>query len=236
MCFSQTKIAQGIELYKQGEYKNAVDLLREISNETIAAHYLSLSYEGLGKTPDAIESHKKTIDICLDLIREKIEEWPLYKTSSSDKLSIKKFVQEKAGNEIAAAYRSSQRLKEIDREMAASKDWEIKIEIIETHFKGDNLVPIKENSDEKPLLPEIKNRPEPNFPNWALGKNISKKVELYVQFLSSGKIGMIASKSVYSLGFTENCFKAAKKIKFTPAMQGGKPVSIYKVVQYVFNP
>ena len=36
--------------------------------------------------------------------------------------------------------------------------------------------------------------------------------------------------------FTEECVKAARKIKFKPAMKDGHPVSMYIQLEYYFHP
>lgn len=60
-------------------------------------------------------------------------------------------------------------------------------------------------------------------------------VTLRVQFLENGKIGNIAVVSGLSHGLNESAAKAAKKIRFRPAMKDGKPVTVFKQVQYTFT-
>lgn len=85
---------------------------------------------------------------------------------------------------------------------------------------------------DSPLKILEKPRP-PLFPD---GQDCSQGiVVLRVTFLASGEIGTISVISGLTKSKTEASVKAAKKIKFQPAIKDGKPVNVTKIVQYVFS-
>jgi hypothetical protein len=60
-------------------------------------------------------------------------------------------------------------------------------------------------------------------------------VRLRVEFLANGTIGRIFPVTHLFHGLTENSIDAARNIKFEPATKDGKPVSVFKVVEYSFS-
>lgn len=80
----------------------------------------------------------------------------------------------------------------------------------------------------------------PAQPSEAVAKNIVEgKVQLRVEFLSTGEIGEVtlhkAKKKVQNSGSVEAAINAAKKIKFEPAKKEGKPITVVKILEYRFK-
>ncbi|MGH9751203.1 MAG: energy transducer TonB [Blastocatellia bacterium] len=62
-------------------------------------------------------------------------------------------------------------------------------------------------------------------------------VELYrmIVFADDGTLKHILVIQGLSHGLTEEAIKAARKIRFTPAMRDGKPVSVIGSLEFTFN-
>jgi outer membrane biosynthesis protein TonB len=95
------------------------------------------------------------------------------------------------------------------------------------------------NSSSKPLA--ILTQPRPNYTDIARRKDVDGVVKLRVVFQADGDIGEIIDvttkkrKKLEKYGLIARAIEAAKKIKFTPAMENGQPKTVVKLVEYHFN-
>jgi len=78
-------------------------------------------------------------------------------------------------------------------------------------------------------------RPEPSYTKDARKNDINGVVVLICVFAKNGEVQNIRVVSGLPYGLTEQAIEAAKKIKFTPAMKEGKPVSMWMQLEYNFN-
>jgi TonB family protein len=91
-------------------------------------------------------------------------------------------------------------------------------------------------------LPEVDtkarliSKPEPPYTTDARKNNISGTVILKVVFSKTGEVNNIRVVSGLPYGLTKQAIEAARKIKFTPAMKDGKPVSMWMQLEYNFSP
>ena len=81
----------------------------------------------------------------------------------------------------------------------------------------------------------ISKKPQPKYTKEAKRLQITGTVILRCIFRSSGKITDITVIQGLPNGLTERAIEAAKKIKFTPAMKDGYPVSMWMQLEYNFN-
>jgi TonB family protein len=79
-------------------------------------------------------------------------------------------------------------------------------------------------------------KPEPHYTEAARREGITGVVVLKVIFSATGEVNYIRVVSGLPHGLTEQAIKAAKKIKFIPAMKDGKAVSMWIQLEYNFNP
>jgi hypothetical protein len=90
----------------------------------------------------------------------------------------------------------------------------------------------------------IKSKPEPEKPKEIVGTEVKATIVLTAVFTSSGKVTDIKLLRVTPKGLpgelaktlTKRSIKAAKQIKFTPAMKGGRPVSQLIQIEFNFGP
>lgn len=78
-------------------------------------------------------------------------------------------------------------------------------------------------------------KPEPGFTDNARRAGISGTVRLRAVLGADGKVKHILVLKRLSHGLTEQAVKAARQMKFKPAMLGGQLVSQYVVLEYYFN-
>jgi protein TonB len=83
---------------------------------------------------------------------------------------------------------------------------------------------------------KIISKPRATYPEQKSGTTcVQGTVTLRVQFLETGEIGKLEVVSGLPDGFNKCAIKAAKRINFKPAMKDGKPVTVFKQVQYNFT-
>src|SRR5262249_52636862 len=92
------------------------------------------------------------------------------------------------------------------------------------------IVPMTAN-----LKPTILYREEARYTKEARSMGVEGTVVLQVVFHANGTITGIKVIRGLPHGLTENAIEAAKKIKFTPAMKDGKPVSVRGSLEFTFN-
>ena len=78
-------------------------------------------------------------------------------------------------------------------------------------------------------------KPEPPYTKDARKHKITGTVILRVVFSKTGEVNNIKVLVGLPYGLTEQAIKAAKGIKFTPAMKDGQPVSMWMQLEYNFN-
>jgi hypothetical protein len=90
----------------------------------------------------------------------------------------------------------------------------------------------------------VKSKPKPHWPKEARKHRVKATIELRAIFRSSGEVTDIKFAKVIPEGIPENivqaltneCIRAARQIKFEPAMKDGHPVSMYVQLEYNFDP
>jgi len=78
--------------------------------------------------------------------------------------------------------------------------------------------------------------PPPTYTADARKNAVSGVVVLKAIFASNGQVQNIRVITGLPFGLTEQAVNAARQIKFTPAMKGGRPVSMWMQLEYNFAP
>ncbi len=100
-------------------------------------------------------------------------------------------------------------------------------------FEDEKQSLIGSNSKNKSL--QILLKPRAEYPNSARVNQTQGTVTLRVTFLANGQIGSVSPISSLPDGLTEECIKAAKKIKFEPATRNGQSYTVTKLLKYTFT-
>ena len=87
--------------------------------------------------------------------------------------------------------------------------------------------------ESKPLV--ILERPTPELPDKYGTLDVSGTVKLKVEFVSDGTIGEIQTVSDPHYKLTEKAIAAAKRIKFTPEIKNGVPITSEKIIEYEYS-
>jgi TonB family protein len=81
----------------------------------------------------------------------------------------------------------------------------------------------------------VLSKPEPQYTEEARRNQISGTVVLRVVFSRSGEVTNIRAIHTLPFGLTEKAIAAARQIRFLPAIQDNRPVSVYMQLEYNFN-
>ncbi len=83
---------------------------------------------------------------------------------------------------------------------------------------------------------KILDQPKPDLPASYGTLDAKGTIYLKVEFLQNGQIGKISPISGISAGnLMENAINAAKKIKFEPEVKEGTPITVFKVISYIYS-
>lgn len=91
------------------------------------------------------------------------------------------------------------------------------------------------SGDEVTTRAQLLSKPEPAYTDTARENGISGTVRLKVILAGDGTVKHILIFQSLNAGLTEEAIKAARKIKFIPAIKDNHPVSTSVMLEYVFN-
>ncbi len=100
---------------------------------------------------------------------------------------------------------------------------------------SDKPVTTIDKPTEKETRLKILSNPLPSFTEMARLYDVCGTILVSVTFLGDGTIGDVTPTKKLPFGLTQNAIKAAKAIKFQPAMLDGKPITVSKMVQYTLR-
>ena len=78
-------------------------------------------------------------------------------------------------------------------------------------------------------------KPEPGFTEEARRANVTGRVRLLAVLTPDGSVRHVVPLESLGYGMTEKAIEAARKIRFEPAMKGGRVVSQVIILEYNFN-
>lgn len=81
----------------------------------------------------------------------------------------------------------------------------------------------------------IKDKPAPGFTEEARRNDVRGRVRLRAVLASDGSVKHVLVLEGLPFGISEMCVAAAKRIRFTPAVKNGRPVSQFVMLEYNFN-
>jgi TonB family protein len=228
----EDEAARGIELYKRGDDKGAIEVLLrvvELRGEDIAAwHFLGLAYSRQGKASDARKAHERAVKSADKLLEQ------LYASSDNPPITARsESLLELAAESIAEFIKLSPRLSGGQRE-----EWDERTELVRDYAKltDDTGNPIKTYSGrEVDSRAKILSRPAPIYPRGARPTGAMGVIVLRAIFTSDGKVRNIRVVNGLPNGITLSAIRAARRIKFIPAALNGNPVSQRVQIEYNFQ-
>jgi len=111
------------------------------------------------------------------------------------------------------------------------------LESLRFYMKGDgpNARRPAFSGKEVTVKARVLSKPEPSYTEAARNAQVTGTVVLRCIFGSDGSVKHLLVIKELPLGLTEQALKAARRIKFAPAMKDGVPVSMYIQLEYNFN-
>jgi tetratricopeptide (TPR) repeat protein len=226
--------AQGIALYQQGKNEEAIKVLKDSAkryDDLRAWHYLGLAFEKTGKAKDARKAHEKAAKLGTNLLDSQLG------SATDFQDTVKKLAVIRA--ELALGGISAQKYLDLNPDLSDAKrdEWSARADELSSFGELGNDNPATQTFfplSQVDVKPQFLSRPEPPYTEEARRHKVSGTVILRALFLANGRVVAYPIKTLPS-GLTEQSMRAARLIKFVPAMKDGRPVSVRAEVEYHFN-
>jgi TonB family protein len=236
---ARSQTDEGIELYRRGDRDaEAVESLsravKERKDDLRAWHYLGLALARQGQKDQARKAHEKAAKLGEELLESLFDSVPYESVAGSAPRYRLLF-------EEAAA--SAEKYLELTPKPSKSKveEWAMRADALRDYVElseadGDANQPHKiYQPREVTTKARILTRSEPQLTAAALENHVSGTIVLRGVLAFDGKVRGIRVIKGLDYGLTEEAVRAARQIKFMPAMIDGKPVSQYFQVEYNFS-
>jgi TonB family protein len=234
-----TDLTLGIELYRKGDDKGAIEALRRVTKkqdkEIAAWYHLALCYTRQGKRNDARKAYEKAATS---------GEWLVDAIYSSVPYQEVPAKTEQYKNLLLMAAESAKKYLEFSSKPSRSKieEWNERAEMLNDYAM---LSEEEKNNDpsraktystrDVEAKARIISRPNPAYTDEARKNNVTGTVVLRAIFAFDGKVRAIRVVKGLPDGLSQMAVRAARGIKFVPATIQGKPVSQYIQIEYNFN-
>lgn len=225
---------RGIQLYKQGAFKGAVDALRiavkRHKDDLSAWHYLGLALEQNGDKGSARKAYEKAAKLGDNQLERQINQTPNSKEMGRALMSIR--------TDLLEAAESAEKYLALDPKTARSKreEWSLRASSLRGFAELANDGDLKLYSGkEVTTKARVLSKPEPNYTEQARKNQTAGTVVLRCIFGANGKVFGFRVVSGLEDGLTERAISAARQIRFIPATKDGHPVSMWMELQYNFN-
>lgn len=221
---SNSDIDRGIALIEQANFAEAVKILnasvKRNKKEIRAWHWLGTALERQGKGKEAIRAYEKAAKVAEELQTLAIDD---YRTLSR--------------SELSAAADSAERYLVLQNSISEKKrkEWRDRADFLRFHAANDAPKPKIHRSSEVDTRVRVMRKPEPSYSSDARDNQITGTVVLRCIFGADGRVRNITVIRGLPDGLTERAIKAARQIKFIPAMKDGRPVSMWMQLEYNFN-
>ena len=228
--------SHAISLYQQGQNEEAIASLRGVvkrnKNDLRAWHYLGLAQEKKGDAKEARKAHEKAAKLGDQLLNSQLNQASSKEEISGAITPIR--------NQLVEAARSAERYVALNPSLSKSgrEEWEMRTDSL----RGFADIANPDSGIGKIYTPKdvtvkarILSKPEPPYTDEARTNQVSGTVVLKVIFSAYGRVIGIRVVSGLPAGLTEAAIRAARQIRFIPALKDGKPVSMYAQLEYTFS-
>jgi TonB family protein len=228
--------ARGISLQQQGKTEEAVIALRAVvkhtKNDLLAWHYLGLALQQKGDANEARKAHEKSAALGDKLLTDQLDE-----AANGGEVS-KRLTP--LGEKLAVAADSAQKYLQLAPQSSGKKlqEWQIRADYLRVFAEIANApagTRLLLSSKEVSVKARILSKPEPQYSPEARSKQQTGTVILRAILAANGQVVGIRVLSGLPHGLTEEAIRAARRIKFVPALKDGQPVSTFVQLEYSFN-
>jgi TonB family protein len=225
---------RGIELYKAGDVKGAIDVLRlavkRDKDDLTSWHYLGLALEQKGDKGSAKKAYEKAPKLGGTLLNEQLDRTP-------QAVEVPRALQA-IRSQLDQAAASVERYLALTPKLSKSKleDWSFRRESLRgfADLAGDNDLALYTGKDVTTKA-RVLRKPEPTYTEEARGNQTTGTVILRCIFGANGRVFAFHIVAGLPHGLTAKAILAAREIKFIPATKDGRPVSMWMELQYNFN-
>lgn len=225
---------RGIQLYKSGDVKGAVDALRiavkQQKNDISAWHYLGLALEQKSDHGSARKAYEKAAKLGEDLLDRQLDQAPTGKELPRALLAIR--------SQLIQAAESAEKYVALAGKLSRSnrEEWSDRISSLRgfADLASDQSLELY-SGKEVTTKARVLSKPEPSFTEEARRNQLTGTVVLRCIFGANGKVFGFRVVSGLPDGLTERAIQAARKIRFVPATKDGRPVSMWVQLEYNFN-
>lgn len=213
---------RGIALVKENPTE-AINLLKEVvkqnKKDVRAWHWLGMAFEKQNMLSESVKAHEKAAKIAYEV----------HTKAHDDSYSL-------AQTELLEAAESAERFLALKPSLSdkTKKEWRDRADLLRRGAASIADLQIFRSS-EVTTRARVLSKPEPSYTSKARNNSVTGTVVLRCIFSFDGRIRRIFVVRGLPDGLTERAMEAARKIKFIPAMQDGKPVSMWMQLEYNFN-
>lgn len=231
VTYSQTA-HEGIALFKNGDFMGAIKQL-EGQTSPEALYYLGLSFEQTNQTKNAANAFEESFK----------KNYEKFDKDLADRFDIRIKTGKKAFAEylkdlapsLQLGITSAEKAVQLKAKMAKQNEWLMKansfVKMLELSKSAEKLFA----NDEVETDAKVTKVTKAKYTEKARRNNINGSVRVLVILGSEGKVTNVIPIRPLSSGLTEQAVIAAQKIKFTPAIKDGTPVSVAKAFEYNFS-
>lgn len=232
------EFTHGVELYKRGDYENAVKVLKKAAgrkeDDPDAWHFLGLTYSKLGKSKDALKAFEKAVALSFQpLVPKPSPPGEVYeKISTEEKLSrrLKLASNLQRAADIVEDYLTLQ--------PPGAGFWLTQLESLRFHAQqsaklADQASVFMSTQVEKRA--QVLDHPEPLPTERAMVHGVTGTIAIRFVLAADGTVQHILVLTFLPDGLTDKAVEAARAIKFIPAMKDGHPVSQFAAIMYNFS-
>jgi tetratricopeptide (TPR) repeat protein len=226
---------QAVKLYQAGDAAGAAKALQAFvkkqKNDIHAWHYLGLALKQQGKPDDARKAHEQAAKLGVKLIDNQVEG-----LSEANELLARILPLQ---GQLSEAADSAALYLELSLKPSKSKvtEWRGREELLRGYVELVNE--LKANRVYKPkdvtTKARILDKPSPLYTEEARKNQVTGTVTLLLILSADGQLRGFIPIDTLPYGLTEESIKAARGIRFTPAIKDGQSVSQFLKVEYNFN-
>lgn len=227
----------GIELYKQGDFQEAVAVLKrsvkQDKKDADAWQYLGLAYKQQGKREDAFKTLKKAIGLYFTQLLPSLDSKQKYDSLSEVERATRRM-------SLTAIYRKAAESVEgyLQLQPEEADFWLAQLKALRFYAEslgpteGDNALFYTADVTTKAV---VLSKPEPMYTETARMKGTQGEATFHAVLAADGRVRHVLVLKALPHGLTETAFNAVHGIKFTPAIKDGRPVSQIATFAYYFN-
>lgn len=200
-------------------------------NDLTAWNHLGLVLEQKGDQKEARKAHEKAAKLGDKLLAEQLNEVTSGADFSSRLIPLAPM--------LAVAGASAEKYIQLAK-LSGEKlqEWKLRADALQAYAEIANAppgTPALLTGKEVSVKARVIAKPEPQYTEEARKAGITGIVVLRAILAANGRLIGIRVVKGLSGGLTERAIVAARKIKFTPAMKDGRPVSMFIQIEYSFN-